>query len=126
VTGVVLGIRFHSVVGTNPFTTHGNIRVDIRKGPFGLNALQVGDFQAAASRNNVASITNTPATENWFIAKLSTTSYAFINPKGLTQFRLQFVTGDNDDSGADKFRFYSGENAYLSNRPLLMILYYIP
>lgn len=41
----VLKLRKQSVYGTDPFTTHGNITLDIRYGPFsGSNSLQVEDF----------------------------------------------------------------------------------
>ena len=53
VTQVILMIKKQDVVGTDPFTTHQNISIDIRKGYFGnfnlfnFGSLQNTDFQAA-------------------------------------------------------------------------------
>jgi ELWxxDGT repeat protein len=127
VTGLVLAIRSQGISGTDPFTTHGDLRVDIRKGPFGNNnALQMGDFQAAASRNNVGTIPNSPDAENWYVTKLLATAYANINPAGVTQLRLRFMTDDNDDGASDFIKFFSGNHGTLSNRPMLIVIYYLP
>jgi ELWxxDGT repeat protein len=126
VTGITISIRRQGLTGTDPFTTHGTIRLDIRKGPFSNNnALQTVDFQAAASKNNVGIIQNLPAS-NWYSTKLLSTAYAMINPTGVTQLRLRFAVDDNDDGGADAIKFYSGDAATLSYRPELVILYYVP
>jgi ELWxxDGT repeat protein len=126
VTGVTISICRQGLTGTDPFTTHGNIRVDIRKGAFGNdNALQTGDFQAAASKSNAGTIQNLPAGD-WYSTKLLATAYRFINPAGVTQLRLRFTTDDNDDNGADFLKFYSGDAASISNRPWLVLSYYVP
>lgn len=126
VTGGLLAMRRKSISGTNPFTDHGNIKADIRNGVFGIPALEVGDFQASATRNNVGTITNNPDAGNWYLAKLSVLSHVSINRVGLTQFRLRFYKDDNDNSGADIISFYSGDDLSVANRPLLMIVYYVP
>ncbi len=127
VTGITLSIRRHSFTGADPFATLGNIRVDIRKGPFSNdNALQAGDFEAAANKNNVGTIQNLPDPSNWYTAKLLATAYAVINPAGVTQLRLRFAIDDNDDRIANIIKFYSGDVTSLSNRPRLMIIYYVP
>ena len=107
----MLKIRKQSVTGTDPFTTHQNILVDIRYGPFsGSNTLQVVDFEAAASRNTVGSIFNTPAGD-WYSSTLDVTAFPYINLIGVTQFRLAFQLDDNDGLGADTLQFYSGDYA---------------
>ncbi len=59
ITQVILMIKKQDVVGTDPFSTHQYISIDIRKGvfgsigPFSIGALQTSDFQAPASRNAV-------------------------------------------------------------------------
>ena len=125
ITRVRFRVKRHSVTGTDPFSTHGNIRMDVAEGAFGGNpALQLIDFQAAASKNAVASITNTPA-GNWYSKILGAPVYPYINKTGVTQFRLRFNLDDNDDLGADYLKLYSG-NAIAANRPQLIIEYYIP
>ncbi len=127
VTGIILSVRRQSIVGTNPFTTHGNIKVDIRKGVFNTSsALQLADFQAAVSRANIGTIQNMPDINNWYATKLLTGANAYINCTGLTQLRLRFFTDDNNDNGLDIIKFYSGNNSLLANRPRLIVIYYVP
>ncbi len=127
VTGITLSIRKQTLIGTNPFNTHGNIQVDIRKGFFGDSAsLQAGDFQAAAGRSNIGVIKDLPDANNWYQASLMSKAYPFVNTTGMTQLRLRFTKDDNDDGGADILKFYSGDAAALYDRPLLAITYYVP
>jgi len=122
IISVTLKIKRYSIVGTNPFTTHGNILVDIRSGPFGTAGLQLSDFKAPASMDNVARFSNNPLAGNWYSVNINPTAFAYINKTGLTQFRLRFFTDDNDDMGADFLKFFSGDAAAAS-RPVLIIQY---
>jgi hypothetical protein len=111
-------------VGTNPLSTHGNLMMDILKGAFGgSNALQLVDFQAAASKSGVI-IPNTPSA-GWYVRSLPANTLTFINKVGVTQIRLRFALDDNDDLAADFMKFFSG-NAIATNRPQLIIQYYVP
>jgi len=53
------------------------------------------------------------------------TAFTYISRTGVTQFRLRFATGDNDNSVADYLSFYSGD-AGSSSRPALILTYYDP
>lgn len=131
ITKAILTIKVQGVVGTNPFTTHGNISVDIRYGPFGsfgpfgIKALQVSDFQAPASLNSAAVIPNNP-TGGWYWAMLDPTAFPYINLTGATQLRLGFQLDDNDDMSPDYLTFYSGDTIEQTDRPHLVIEYYVP
>jgi len=131
ITQAILMMKVQGVVGTNPFTTHGNMLVDIRYGPFGsfgpigINALQVTDFQAPAHLNSAAIIQNNPV-GGWYWAMLSPSAFPYINKIGVTQLRLAFQLDDNDDLGADYLTFFSGDDDEQTNRPHLLIEYYIP
>jgi len=126
ITKVTLKIRKQGLVGTDPFTTHGNIKVDVRKGAFGgNNALQLADFQAAASKNAAGTIKNTPSS-GWYPVTFNSSAFTYINLTGMTQFRLRFAIDDNNDHGADYLKFYSGNYSNTSLRPLLVIEYYVP
>jgi hypothetical protein len=125
ITGATLKIKKLSVTGTDPFTTHQNVVVDINNGPFGVSALQETDFQAPASKDFAGMILNTPA-DNWFSAAMDNTALQYINLTGSTQFRLKFQIDDNDDLGADTIKFYSGDSAILDYRPVLQVEYYVP
>ena len=114
------------MVGTNPFTTHLKVVVDIRQGAFGsLETLQAADFQAPASLPAVGVIANNPTPTFWYATRLKATAHPFVNRTGSTQFRLGFQTDDDNDAIADFIRFYSG-NSTAANRPILVIEYYVP
>ncbi len=84
-----------------------------------------GDFQAAPGRPNVGTFSAVPVS-NWYTAVLLSTAYPFINKTGTTQFRLRFLTDDNNDNAADYMKFFSGNYAIAAARPTLIITYYIP
>ena len=120
-----LKIKRADQVGTNPFSTLGNIRIDMRRGAFGGSAaLQTADFQAAAHKTNAASMPNN-LSSGWYTKNLPSSSFGYINLKGKTQLRLYFATGDDDDHAAEHLILWSG-NAASANRPKLIIDYYVP
>jgi CSLREA domain-containing protein len=49
-------------------------------------------------------------------------AFPFVNKIGTTQLRLRFVTGDNNDNGADVLNLFSG-NAISASRPYLVVWY---
>jgi Tol biopolymer transport system component len=130
VTQVILMIKAQGVVGTDPFTTHQNISIDIRashfgsSGLFGINSLDLTDFQAPANMNSAGVIQNNPVS-GWYWALLDGSSSQFINLQGVTQLRLMFQADDNDDLGDDYLAFFSGNQDALSDRPLLLVEYYV-
>ena len=125
ITKVTLKIRKQQVVGTNPFNTHGDLRVSIRKPYFGSEkTLQSGDFQAGADKYFAGPFGATPVSK-WYNAVLSSAGASFVNLSGTTQFRLYFATDDDNDGIADFVKFYSG-NASATNRPKLVVTYYVP
>jgi beta-glucanase (GH16 family) len=125
ITKVTLKIKYAGKVGTNPFSTHGNLLVDVRKGAFSNNnALQLGDFQAAASKANTGNIPKT-LKSGWYVKTWTSGIFDYINKGGVTQFRLRFAKDDNNDLGADYLKIYSG-NAGAANRPQLIVEYYVP
>ncbi len=121
-----LQLKRSSIVGTNPFTTHNLLVVDIRKPYFGTQAtLQLSDFQAAASLNAAGSVGSTPVS-GYYIANLKSTAFQYINLTGWTQLRLRFQKDDNDDLGADYLAFFSSDYSVAASRPTLIIEYIIP
>jgi len=126
IVSAVLKIKRQGMVGTNPFNTHQNLYVDIRKPYFGAAAtLAAGDFQAAASRNMVGKFNSTPSNW-WYSATLNSTAFQWFKLTGPTQMRLRFQLDDDDDGVADYLSFFSGDEATTSDRPVLTIQYYIP
>ena len=129
VTRVLLMIKGEALVGTDPFTTHQNILVDIRSGAFGFigpfqfRGLQDVDFQSPSSMDAVGIIQNNPL-NGWYYAWLDSSAFEYINLNGITQIRLRFQLDDNDDMAADYLRFYSGDYNRLPDRPQLAIEYY--
>jgi hypothetical protein len=110
------------LVGSNPFTTHGNLLVDIKDSAFSGNlTLQLGDFRTAAAGQD-----RLPGSgPTWYVATLKATNLSLISKYGVTQFRLRFSKDDDDDLSADYIKFFSGE-ASDANRPMLIITYVVP
>ena len=129
ITSAVIKIKQSGVVGTDPFTILGLLRVDMCNGTFGAAALQLTDFQATAVPPTVCVIPvsyfNSTPVNGWYSATLPAVGRNNINllPGG-TQFRLRFATDDNGDSGADYMNFFSGNNA--TDQPELVVTYYVP
>ncbi|MFZ5855578.1 MAG: hypothetical protein ACOYZ6_02005 [Chloroflexota bacterium] len=120
---VTLKIRRSSLVGTDPFNTHGALRMDVRKGEFNGNAaLELADFRAAATQSSVATFNKTNVML-WYNAVVPSANFGAFNLVGLSQVRLRFSTDDNNDNGADYRNFLSGNSAY---KPVLWITYYEP
>lgn len=124
IIGATLKIRQQGLMGTNPFTTHGGLKVDIQSPFFGTSAsLAISDFQAHHLLT-VGTFNTTPVF-SWYGANIASSGYPYVNPTGTTQFRLRFQVGDNNDLSADYLRFYSG-NVIDMLRPQLLITYHLP
>lgn len=127
----ILMIKKQEIVGSNPFLSHNNISIDIRYGVFGafgplsFGALPAYAFQANASRNAIGMIRNDPVGD-WYWALLDSTAHPYINLTGVTQLRLLFQIGDNDDQKSNYLKFFSGDYQEVGDRPQLLIKYYVP
>jgi hypothetical protein len=119
---VRLKVKRKSLTGTDPFTTHGQLLVDVKNGTFGAAALEVGDFESSASASAVCSLPDPLANGDWAECLFNATGIANLNKTGRTQVRLRFATGDNDDAGYDTMNFYGGEAAE-ADRPQLIVTY---
>ncbi len=125
ITKLRLRVKSQGVLGTNPFTTHSGLKVDIRKPYFGSTVgLAVNDFNAVANKNAVGMFGTAPVS-GWYTALISAAAFPDVNLTGSTQFRLRFALDDNNDLGADVISFYSG-NAAVANRPVLIVDYTVP
>lgn len=125
ITSVVLKTKLLGIVGTDPFTTHGDLRVDIGTPSFGAAALELTDFQIAPTAANVAIFNPTPV-DGVYSATLNGTGLSNIGLTGSTQLRLRFLTDDNNNAAPDLIRFFSGDTATVANRPQLVIVYHLP
>lgn len=124
IVAATLRLRRGTSSGTNPFTTHGTCWVDVQSGGFsGSTALQTGDFQAAATAVQSASLSNASSNGAWSEGSLNAAGLAAINKTGTTQLRVYFALDDNDDSGTDYLGYYSGDNGTAANRPQLVVTY---
>jgi hypothetical protein len=115
--------------GGNPFSIFQGLLIDVRRGFFGTSAaLQAADFQAAASKS--AGPFNPTLVGTLYTINLGSSVFPYVNKLGtnggLTQLRLRFNLGDNNDSTANLIRFYSGNYATAGLRPALVITYYVP
>lgn len=125
VTKATVRLKKSGITGTDPFTTHGNLVLDINTGGFsGSEALQSSDFEASAKSMNVGSLTDLGG--NTFQCLVNTNVLGFVSKTGNTQFRLRFQVDDNDDLIADYVKFFSGNYTTLTLRPFLVLEYYVP
>jgi len=127
ITKVTLKVKRQGIIGGgNPVTAFQGFMVDIKKGMFGLAALQLADFKTAASKTYGPF--NTALVGGWYSLNL-TSGKAYINKLatngGLTQMRLRFKLDDNNNAIANYLSLHSG-NAPLASRPQLVIEYYTP
>lgn len=122
INSVTLKIKKYSVIGTNPFNTHGSLIADIRKGTFGYPSLDFSDFQAASSKQNIGYFQPISGAPNWYQLVMNSLYHSYINAGGITQFRLRFAKDDNNDWGADFLTFIAGEAASGAG-PVLIIEY---
>jgi hypothetical protein len=122
ILSATLRLRRGTLSGTDPFTTHGTCWADVQPGAgfSGATSLQTGDFQAAATAVQAASLTDATANGNWSEGTLNAAGLAAINKTGTTQLRVYFNLDDNDDLGNDYMGYYSGE-ATSANRPQLVV-----
>jgi len=125
IVSVTLRLLRGSLTGTNPFTTHGTCWVDVQNGSgfSGSTTLQTGDFQAAATAVQAASLSNAASNGTWSAGSLNAAGIAAVNKAGTTQLRVYFNLDDNDDTGNDYLGYYSGENGTAANRPQLVVTY---
>jgi endoglucanase len=123
ILSATLRLRRASVTGTNPFTTHGACNVSIKTGGYsGNNNLVTGDFSAVDTATNVGMVSD-PTAAGASAAALTSAGRSAINKTGVTQFRLAFVSDDDNDASTDITAFYSGNEATVANRPVLEISY---
>ena len=121
---VVLKIKQNGVaVGTDPFTILGSVWADIRTGTFGAGALELADFNSAATVNAAGAFNSTPVSSVYSLTMNAAARNA-INKLGRTQIRLRFGVDDNNDGAADYMKFLSGD--FTSGQPELVITYTLP
>jgi hypothetical protein len=122
VTSAQVKIKRQGLTGIDPFTTHGDLLLDISAGAFGNNIeLKLDDFSAPVAPGSIQEKFS-GLTYSWYAANLSSANLGFVNKYGATQFRLRFSRDDNDDLHADYMKFFSG-NASDSDQPQLIITY---
>jgi len=122
---VALRIKTAGITGTDPFTTHGFLKVDVKTGAFHDNPLlERWDFHAIGSQGSVGRFR--VGEDGWYRAPLKADAFSLIDRVGRTQFRLRFGIDDDDDGAADFLEFFSGNAANAADRPELVITYYLP
>jgi hypothetical protein len=91
-----------------------------RRGSFNGNlAFELSDFEATASKSSAGTFGT-----GRYRADLLASAHSKVKVKGHTEFRLRFVTDDDNDGIADYLNFYTG-NLYAA-APQLIVTYYVP
>jgi hypothetical protein len=124
ITKVTLRLNYAGVTGGNPFSTHGNMLIDVRSGWFGASQeLQAGDFSVAATQLSIGQVSRETATR--YSATWTRGMTTRINKRGLTQLRLYFSKKYDNDWMIDTINFYDG-SAATTRRPVLIVEYIAP
>ncbi len=126
---VTLQYKQHSIIGSDPYVTHGNVWADIKEGYFSNNpALVQADFAALSSMNNAGFFEFTPSSLAYpiYIAEMKAGAYEYLNITGITQFRLRFGLDDDNDNVADYLKIFCGDMGVPFNRPVLRVWYAVP
>jgi ELWxxDGT repeat protein len=129
ITKVTLQYKQHSIIGADPYATHGKVWADIKEGFFSNNpGLVKSDFAAAPSMGFAGYFVFTPSPLAYPIyrATLKDTAFQYLNLDGITQFRLRFGVDDDNDNTADYIKVFCGDMGVPFNRPVLRLWYYVP
>lgn len=126
ITSVSLQVKRKSITGTgNPISLFGGFMADVKTGSFTTPALVRSDFQTKPS--GVYGPLKYTFANGWYRLNLSNAK-TLINKTsvagGLTQIRLRFKVGDNNNNIANTLSLLSG-NAGAASRPRLVITYNI-
>ena len=121
ITGATLTLKALGTTGTPQSLTP--LKVDIKTGTFGAQALEITDFEAVATATDVVTFPNTTATQE--TKSFTQAGIDALNRSGLTQLKLRFVLDDNNDSRVDTVLIASGENSVIANRPTLTVNYIV-
>ncbi len=125
VTGARLQVKV-MVLSNNVYTSLGNLLADVTRPHFGtLPSLETMDFRFRALAV-AGAFTKATDYNQWIALRMKSTSLFAINRIGQTQFRVRFALDDNNDSIKQQIGFLSGDYFVLSERPLLVITYYLP
>ena len=117
-----LEMVFSGAVGRNPFQTHGPCYVDVTRGAFNAQALQISDFEAMATATRVADMSPGTKTHPISTGKFDAAGLEAINTDGITQARVYFALAHNSDNAGDYVRFYDGGAVAEVNRPRLNVV----
>jgi hypothetical protein len=128
ITRVMLKVKYKSIVGGgNPLNIFQGFMADIKTGFFTTPALRDSDFQTAASKT--FGPTSPALINNWYSLNL-TNAKTYINKlstnAGLTQIRLHFRLDDNNNAATNYLSLFSGNATTTTDRPQLVITYYVP
>jgi|CXWL01.1.fsa_nt_gi hypothetical protein len=124
ITVATLRLVRGTISGTSPFTTHGACVADISTGGFGgAAAFAIGDWQAAATATNVATMSTPASNGAASTGTLSAAGRAAVSKTGRTQLRVYCTLDDNDDLGFDYIGFYPAESTVTTRKPQLTVTY---
>lgn len=112
------------ITGTNPLTTHGDLITELNKPYFGNSSnLEALDFQAAADQGACNFETTILADGYYRCVFFLTAIDQFPRNGGVIELRSRFELSVNDNS-ADTLNVYTGNWAYQTSRPHLVVAYY--
>ncbi len=111
ISGAAIYLTRDSLTGANPFTSGalGTPTVDVVRGAFGSDAVEVSDATAPADAIDAGYIAGSAASNGYAVrVEITGAGLAAINDQGLTQFRLQFPSVSSG-AAADYVVFRDGD-----------------
>jgi len=130
VTRARLFFAREGVYGSDPFSLSNPLKVAVNTGPIGAPFLELADWNAVLTYDNVATVSALGTTgKKWKVeldGGLVPPANLGINLTGLTQIRMAFNLETNSNDIADYWKIYTGENSLLWNKPRLNIWYWVP
>lgn len=114
------------VISNGVYAKLGNLIADITNPNFGtLPSLQNADFQNPALAN-AGAFSKTTKINQWITLQVSDSSLFAVNLLGRTQFRVRFTLDDSNDLFKHQIGFLGGDYKVVTDRPLLVVTYYVP
>lgn len=110
----------------NDITDFGNLYLHINTGTYGDEDLEIQDFQASSTVNQISVVSIPDYTGHTVFSALNQAGIDAINKTGLTQFKLQFETAINNDAVSDRISFFPGNHGPDVYKPSLIIVFSVP
>jgi hypothetical protein len=122
ITSATLKLRRGAKIRENPFPILGPCYVDVHESGFGGDVgLEASDFEAVATSEQVAMLSEPLVNGDWSSAELNEAGLAALADGETVQFRAACTIDDDDDGLQDSIGYHSGDDPEPENHPQLIL-----